>query len=445
MIPRYSLPEMSDIWSEAHKYDTWIAVEVALLAAHEDLGNVPAGVTAAVRQSAKVDPAAIDRLETELKHDIIAFLTNLAESVGDNSRYVHLGMTSSDLIDTALALHIQHAGKLLLDKLDALHDAVLTRALEHKHTPMVGRSHGIHGEPITFGVKLLVWVDELRRQKQRLLAALEENRVGMFSGAMGTYSNITPEVEALACEKLGLKVAATSTQVIQRDIHAQFFLALANLASSIEKFSVELRHLQRTDVLEVEEAFTKGQKGSSAMPHKRNPISGENLTGLARLVRSYAVPALENIALWHERDISHSSVERLIFPDACIAMHYMLNRMTTLVANLQVFPENMLRNMNIHGGVIFSQRVMITLTERGVLREDAYRFVQRNAHTAWNVPGGDFKANLLSDTDVMAVLTPAELEACFDTADVLKHIDAIFDRVLATSTHSASPVLAGIA
>ncbi len=428
VIERYTLPEMQEIWSRKHRFRAWIDVELAVMQVQEEMGEIPAGTTADVRAKADFDIERIDAIEEEVKHDVIAFLTNLAEYVGENSRFVHKGLTSSDLIDTAMALQIQQAGKLILDKLDTLRNTVRDRAFEHKHTAMIGRSHGIHGEPVTFGLKLLVWVDELERHQKRLADALEENRVGQFSGAMGTYSNITPEVEKRACELLGLKPARTSTQVIQRDLHAQFLMMLAGLASSLEKFAVELRHLQRTDVLEVEEAFTEGQKGSSAMPHKRNPVSGENVTGLARLVRSYAIPALENVALWHERDISHSSVERVIFPDACILTHYMLNRMNTLIANLVVYPENMKRNMNIYGGVIFSQRVMLKLVEKGVSREEAYRLVQRNAHAAWNIEGGNFLENLLNDPAVRGHLNNEEIDACFDVTDYLRHVDAIFDR-----------------
>ncbi len=428
MIERYTLPEMASLWSLDAKYSTFLKVELAVLQVQQSLGMVPDGVYEDVKAKANFDIKRIDEIEQETRHDIIAFLTNVAEYVGENSRFVHMGMTSSDLLDTTLALQIQQSGNLILEKLTALRHTIYKRAVEHKDTVMVGRSHGIHGEPITFGLKLLVWVDELDRHLTRLRDALEENRVGQFSGAMGTYSNITPEVEAKACDVLGLKPAKTSTQVIQRDLHAQFLMMLAGLASSVEKFSVELRHLQRTDVLEVEEAFGKGQKGSSAMPHKRNPISGENLTGLARMIRSYAIPALENVALWHERDISHSSVERVVFPDACILTHYMLNRLNTVMENLLVYPDNMKRNMNVYGGVIFSQRVMLTLVDKGLPREDAYKLTQRNAHTAWNTIGGDFKANLQADDDVTNQLSAVEIESCFDTADYLKHVDAIFAR-----------------
>lgn len=446
MIERYTLPEMDAVWSLENKFKTWLDVELAVVKVQETHGVIPAGVYEDVKSKAAFNIERIDAIEAEVRHDVIAFLTNVAEYVGENSRYVHQGMTSSDLIDTAMALQIRQGGQLLIEKLDRVRETVYQKAVEYKHTPMVGRSHGIHGEPITFGLKLLVWVDELDRQRCRLLAGLESCREGQISGAMGTYSNIDPLVEFAVCEELGLRAAKTSTQVIQRDNHAELMGALANLASSIEKFSVELRHLQRTDVLEVEEGFAKGQKGSSAMPHKRNPISGENLTGLARLVRSYAFPVYENIALWHERDISHSSVERVVFPDGFILMHYMLNRFNVLMEGLGVYPDNMMRNMNVYGGVIFSQRVLLALTQAGVLREDAYRLVQRNAHAAWNTTGGDFKANLLADAEVGEVLSAEQVAQCFDAADYLKHVDTIFNRFEGVSEEvsgSQAPAVAG--
>jgi adenylosuccinate lyase len=428
MIERYTLPEMAALWTREALFETWLRVELAVLEVQEEMGLVPAGVTVEVRNKAAFELARIDAIEAEVRHDVIAFLTNVAEHVGDNSRFVHMGMTSSDLIDTALALQIQNAGRMILDKLDVVIETVKTKAVEHRDTVMVGRSHGIHGEPITFGLKLLNWLDELERQHRRLVEALEENRVGQVSGAMGSYSNIAPEVEARTCEKLGLKPARTSTQVISRDIHAEFFLALAQLGGSIEKFSVEIRGLQKTDILEVEEGFAKGQKGSSAMPHKRNPVSSENLTGLARMLRSYVVPALENVVLWHERDISHSSVERVIFPDACILTHYMLNRFNGVIRDLIVHRDNMRRNMNRFGGIIFSQRVLLKLIDKGLSREDAYRLVQNNAMSAWNVDGGDFRRNLLNDPEVTSQLSPAEIENSFDVGDYLKNIPAVYAR-----------------
>ena len=428
MIERYTLPEMSALWTRHAVFETWLTVELAVLEIQERMGLVPAGVTADVCAKAGFNINRIDEIEAEVRHDVIAFLTDVAEHVGENARFVHMGMTSSDLIDTALALQIQTAGKLITEKLAILIDTVKAKAVLHRDTVMVGRSHGIHGEPITFGLKLLNWMDELERQQKRLLDALEENRVGQISGAMGSYSNISPAVEEQVCELLGLKPARTSTQVISRDIHAQFFIALGSLATSIEKFAVEIRALQKTDILEVEEGFAKGQKGSSAMPHKRNPISSENLTGLARMLRAYIIPALENVVLWHERDISHSSVERVIFPDAFILAHYMLNRFNTVMQDLVVHEDNMRANMNRFGGIIFSQRVLLSLIDRGMSREDAYRLVQKNAHTAWNVIGGDFRANLLADPDVLARLSPEDVESCFDVADYLRNVPAVYAR-----------------
>jgi adenylosuccinate lyase len=428
MIERYTLPEMAALWSREAIFDTWLTVELTVLDVQERMGLVPAGTTADVKSKAAFELTRIDAIEAEVRHDVIAFLTCIAEHVGENARYVHMGMTSSDLIDTALSLQIRNAGVLILEKLEAVIDTVQARAIEHKESVMVGRSHGIHGEPITFGLKLLNWLDELQRHKKRLEDALEENRIGQISGAMGSYSNIDPAVEEAVCIKLGLKAARTSTQVISRDIHAQFFIALGSLATSMEKFSVEIRALQKTDILEVEEGFAKGQKGSSAMPHKRNPVSSENLTGLARLLRSYIMPALENVVLWHERDISHSSVERVLFPDACILIHYMLNRFNSVMRDLVVHTENMRSNMNRFGGIIFSQRVLLKLIEKGISREEAYRLVQRNAHSAWNTTDGDFHANLLADTNVMSTLSRTEIDGCFDEADYLRNVPAVYAR-----------------
>lgn len=428
MIERYTLPEMSALWTREAIFKTWLTVELAVLQVQEDMGLVPHGVCADVRSNARFDIARIDEIEAEVRHDVIAFLTSVAESVGENSRFVHMGLTSSDLLDTALSLQIQAAGRLVQEKLVQVIETVKQRAVAHRDTVMVGRSHGIHGEPITFGLKLLNWLDELQRQQKRLTDALEENRVGQMSGAMGSYSNIDPAVEDRVCALLNLKPARTSTQVISRDLHAQLFMALANLATSIEKFSVEIRGLQKTDILEVEEGFAKGQKGSSAMPHKRNPVSSENLTGLARLVRSYVTPALENAVLWHERDISHSSVERVVFPDVFILMHYMLNRFNGVMQDLVVHDDNMRANMNRFGGIIFSQRVLLKLVDKGMSREDAYRLTQKNAHAAWNVAGGDFRANLLADPEVTGALSAREIESCFDVADYLRNVPAIYER-----------------
>ncbi|MCS6267833.1 MAG: adenylosuccinate lyase [Vampirovibrio sp.] len=428
MIERYALPAMATLWMQQTKYETWLEVEIAVLQAQETLGLVPAGTTEAVKTTAQFSASRIDEIEEEVKHDVIAFLTNVAEYVGEPSRFVHLGMTSSDLVDTALNLQVQRALPLIDEKLSALKATILKRAWEHKDTVMVGRSHGIHGEPITFGAKLLVWVDELNRAEARIAHAKAECQAGMVSGAMGTYAHLAPTVEAETCRLLGLTPVKASTQVIQRDRLASLFTAFALLASSLEKMATEIRNLQRTDVLEVEEGFAKGQKGSSAMPHKRNPVSSENITGLCRLIRSYAIPAMENIALWHERDISHSSVERIILPDAFIALHYVLNRFNGVMANLLVHSANMTRNMNVYGGVIFSQRVLLTLIDKGVSREIAYRLVQKNAHAAWNTEGGHFKGNLLADAEVTALLSAEDIANCFDPAPLLSNIDAVFAR-----------------
>jgi adenylosuccinate lyase len=438
MIPRYSRPQMSALWTAENRFATWLKVELAVLQTQEMMGIVPAGVHDVVASKASFDVERIDALEAEVKHDIIAFVSCVAESVGEEGRFLHLGMTSSDLIDTAQSLMIQEAGQLVLAQLKTLRDVLWTRAYEHRYTLCIGRSHGIHGEPVTFGFKLVGWVDELNRHITRLQVALEENRVGMISGAMGNFAHMPPELEERVCASLGLKPMAATTQVISRDITASIYLALGHLASSIEKFVVEVRHLQRTEVLEAEEPFTKGQKGSSAMPHKRNPILSENMTGLARLIRSYTLPALENIALWHERDISHSSVERVTLPDMFILTDFMLYRLTGMMQNLVVYPENMMQNLQRFGGVVFSQRVLLKLVDAGVRREDAYKIVQTLAHQAWNNPSGNFKALILADSTLRTLLLqnlPSEeavtelLEGCFTYDAYTKHIDTIFERV----------------
>lgn len=440
MIPRYSRPEMTAFWSTENRFQTWLTVELTVLKVQEQMGMVPAGTYEAVKAKAAFDVDRIEAIEAEVKHDIIAFVTCVAEHVGEPGRYLHLGMTSSDLIDTAQSLMIQQAGQKILEGMIRLRDVLWARAQEHRQTLCIGRSHGIHGEPVTFGFKLAGWVDELNRHITRFQTALEENRVGMISGAMGAYSHMPPRVEEAVCAELGLRPINASTQVISRDIHASVYLSLAHFASSVEKFVTEVRHLQRTEVLEAEEPFTKGQKGSSAMPHKRNPILSENMTGLARLIRSYAVPALENIALWHERDISHSSVERVTLPDMFIVTDFMLHRLTGMMENLVVYPENMARNLNQFGGVVFSQKLLLTLVDQGLRREDAYRMVQTLAHQAWNNPQGNFKAAILADAELNTLLTQtlgsAEraqqvLEGCFDVSAYTTNIDAIFERVAA--------------
>jgi adenylosuccinate lyase len=429
LLERYTLPEMGSLWTEAYKYKTWLQVEVAACEAQAELGTIPAQAVAEIKAKADFDPQRILEIEATVKHDVIAFLTNVNEYVGDAGRYIHVGMTSSDVLDTALALQLVASLDIILKHVNALIDAIRTQATQHRYTVMVGRSHGIHAEPITFGFKLAGWLAEVLRSKDRLLYLKTEIAVGKISGAVGTYANVDPQVEAIACQKLGLVPDTASTQVISRDRHANYLQGLALLAATIERIAVEIRNLQRTDVLEVEEYFSKGQKGSSAMPHKRNPIRSERLTGLARLIRGYATTALENVALWHERDISHSSAERVMMPDACILIHFMLVETTNLVQNLLVYPENMERNMNLYGGVIFSQRVMLTLVEKGMLREDAYAIVQGNAHQAWNREGGDFRALIAQDPKVQAHLSADDLAECFNPQHHLQNLSVIYKRL----------------
>ena len=427
MIERYTLPEMGELWTDAYKFKTWLQVELAVCEAQAKLGQIPTEAVAEIKAKADFDPQRVLAIEAEVRHDVIAFLTNVNEYVGDAGRYIHLGLTSSDVLDTALALQLAASLELILERLDELIEAIRSQAQQHRHTVMVGRSHGIHAEPITFGFKLAGWLAEALRSRDRLKRVREDIAVGKISGAVGTYANVDPQVEAIACSLLGLKPDTASTQVISRDRHAEFVGQLALLAASIERFAVEIRNLQRTDVLEVEEYFAKGQKGSSAMPHKRNPIRSERLTGIARIIRGHAVAALENVALWHERDISHSSVERVILPDTCILIHFMLKEMTGLVKNLLIYPENMQRNMNVYGGVIFSQRVLLALVEKGLIREEAYRLVQSCAHQAWNTPDGNFH-DLIS-TEVAQYLSPKEIESCFDPHHHLKNLDEIYQRL----------------
>ncbi|MEM1366985.1 MAG: adenylosuccinate lyase [Cyanobacteria bacterium P01_H01_bin.15] len=429
MIERYTLPEMGNLWTNYYKLKTWLQVEVAVCEAQAELGLVPSEAVEEIKAKANFDEARVLEIEAEVHHDVIAFLTNVNEYVGDAGRYIHLGMTSSDVLDTALALQLVASLNLILDCVEELIQAIRYQAQQHRYTVMVGRSHGIHAEPITFGFKLAGWLAEMLRNRDRLVRLRKEIAVGKISGAVGTYANIAPQVEALACQKMGLEPDTASTQVISRDRHAQFVQQLALLAASIERFAVEIRNLQRTDVLEVEEFFAKGQKGSSAMPHKRNPIKSERLSGMARIIRGNAIAALENVALWHERDISHSSVERVILPDTCILTHFMLKDTTKLIKKLQVYPDNMTRNLNVYGGVIFSQKVLLALVEKGLNREEAYAWVQRNAHQAWNQEGGDFRALVSADIDVQTYLAPEELAECFNPQAHLKHLDEIFQRL----------------
>ncbi|MEM9667603.1 MAG: adenylosuccinate lyase [Pseudomonadota bacterium] len=428
MIERYARPEMTAIWTPETKFSIWLEIETLAAEAMEELDQIPAGVTAAVRERGGFEVARIDEIEREVKHDVIAFLTNVAEHVGDEARYLHKGLTSSDVLDTCLAVQLSRASDLLLAGLDRVLAALKARAEEHKLTPTIGRSHGIHAEPVTFGLKLAGFHAEFQRAKARLIAAREEIATCALSGAVGTFANIDPRIEAHVAEKLDLTPEPLSTQVIPRDRHAMFFATLGVIASSIERIATEIRHLQRTEVLEAEEYFSAGQKGSSAMPHKRNPVLTENLTGLTRLVRSAVTPALENVALWHERDISHSSVERGIGPDTTIHLDFALHRLAGVIENLVVYPDRMQENMDKLDGLHNSQRVLLALVEKEVSREDAYRLVQRNAMRTWAGEGA-FLDFLKADEEVSDRLTDAELEALFDMEYHLKQVDTIFARV----------------
>ena len=420
---------MGNIWSEQAKYQTWLDVEIAACEANCKLGKIPLNAMETIRSQANFTPERILEIEAEVRHDVIAFLTNVNEYVGDAGRYIHVGMTSSDVLDTGLALQLKSSVKLLKKELLLLEEAIRDLARQHKSTVMIGRSHAIHGEPITFGFKLAGWLAETLRNKDRLNSLEKDIAVGQISGAMGTYANTNPEIERITCELLELEVDTASTQVISRDRHANYVQILALIGSSLDRFSTEIRNLQRTDVLEVEENFAKGQKGSSAMPHKRNPIRSERVSGLSRVLRSYVVAALENVALWHERDISHSSNERLMLPDTSITLHFMITEMTAIVKGLGVYPNNMLKNLNIYGGVVFSQRVLLALVENGMSREDSYRLVQKNAHSAWNQPEGNFKKNLESDPEVMNNLTPEQLSDCFSTELHQSNLKVIWERL----------------
>lgn len=429
MIDRYSREEMKNIWDLNSKFQYYLNVEIAVAEAYADLGTFPKQDVEELKKKAKFNVERIDEIEAEVKHDVIAFLTCVNESLGDLAKYMHVGMTSSDVIDTAFALQIQDSGKIILQDLDETIQSMKDLAKKHKETVCIGRSHGVHAEIMTFGVKICNWIDILERQRNNFVHALDEIRVGQISGPVGTYSNIPPEIEEVTCKKLNLKPARMSTQIIARDYHAYFMQSLALIASVIEQFATEIRHLQRTEVLEVEEGFGEKQKGSSAMPHKKNPVLSENLCGLARVVRANSIVALENIPLWHERDISHSSAERIIFPDSLTLVDFMLNRFNGVVKNLVVHEKNMLKNTNKFGGIVYSQRVLLKLIEKGLTREDAYRLVQRNALDAFE-NDGDFRINLLNDKDVEKLLTPKEIDAIFDKSDFLKNVDIIYSRVL---------------
>jgi len=429
MIPRYTLPEMGKIWSDEQRFSYWLEIEILACEAMSRQGKIPAAAVENIRAKAAFEVERILQIEEEVKHDVIAFLTNVAEHVGEDARFIHQGMTSSDLLDTTLALQMREAGRLILNELESkVLPNVRERALEYKDTLMIGRSHGIHAEPITFGLKLALWYDELKRGARRFRTAVENAAYGMVSGAVGTYAHLDPQVEVYVCEKLGLKPVNVSNQIIQRDIHAEYLAALAVLAGSIEKFTVEVRHLQRTEVLEAEEYFSKGQKGSSAMPHKRNPITCERLSGMARLVRGNCLAAMENQALWHERDISHSSVERVILPDSTMIVYYMLVKFGGLVKNMLVYPESMLKNLHSLRGLVFSQRVMLAMTDKGCSREDSYRLVQKNAMRVWREEL-DFLETLKADSEVTSYLSTQELEELFDLNVHTRQVDYIFRRV----------------
>ena len=428
MIPRYSRPEMTSIWSEQSKFQIWFEIEAHACDAQAQLGVIPASAAAAVWKHGKFDIDRINEIERETKHDVIAFLTNLAEYVGDEARFVHQGMTSSDVLDTTLAVQMARASDLMLSGIDRLLLALDKRAKEHKYTPTIGRSHGIHAEPTTFGLKLATFYAEFKRCRSRLELARAEIATCAISGAVGTFAHIDPAVEQHVADKMGLHVEPVSTQVIPRDRHAMFFAVLGVIASSVERLATEIRHMQRTEVREAEEFFSAGQKGSSAMPHKRNPVLTENLTGIARIVRAAVTPALENVALWHERDISHSSVERVFAPDATVALDFALHRLSGVIENLLVYPETMQSNLDQLGGLVHSQQVLLALTQKGASREDAYKMVQRNAMQIW-ADGGSYLDKLKADEDVATFLSSDELEALFDLDQHFQHVDTIFERV----------------
>jgi adenylosuccinate lyase len=428
MIERYTRKEMAQIWEAENRFRIWLEIETLACEMQAELGVIPAAAVKTIREKGNFDIARIDAIEAETKHDVIAFLTSVAEYVGPEARFIHQGMTSSDVLDTCLAVQMVQACDELIQDLDMVLASIKLRAYEHKDTVCMGRSHGIHAEPVTFGIKLATWYAEMARSRRRLVAARENIATGAISGAVGTFANIDPRVEEYVCAKLGLKPEPVSTQVIPRDRHAEVFCVLAIVASSMERIVIEIRHLQRTEVLEAEEFFSKGQKGSSAMPHKRNPILSENLTGQARYIRGMCMPALENVALWHERDISHSSVERYIAPDATVALDFSLRRLNGLIKNLVVYPKNMLRNLNQMQGLVFSQKILLDLTQAGVSREDSYRLVQKNAMKVWE-EGKDFLTELLADQEVVGALGEAKIRESFDLNYHLKHVDTIFRRV----------------
>jgi len=430
VIDRYARPAMKAIWTDEGRLSRWLEVELAVCEVQAERGLIPPDAMAEIRARAAFDPARVAEIESKVRHDVIAFLTDVAEHVGPASRFVHYGMTSSDVIDTAQALQIRDSGRLLLEGVERVRAVLRRRALEFRHTPCIGRTHGVHAEPTTFGLKLLVFCEEMRRQRVRLARALEEAAVGKISGAVGTFAHLPPELEERVCARLGIGFEPAATQVVQRDRHAAFVTTLALVASSLDKIAIELRHLARTEVREVQEEFGRGQKGSSAMPHKRNPWRLENVSGLARLLRGYAGAALENQALWHERDISNSSVERVVFPDACTLLDFMLDRMAHLIDTLVVFPERMRENLELTRGLAFSGTLLLRLAEKGSSREDAYAVVQRHALEAWD-EGGDFRERILAEPVIGALLSKEEIERAFSLEEALRHVDAIFARTLA--------------
>ena len=431
MIDRYSRPQMRAIWDLKHKYEIWLEVELQACAAFERAGQVPRGTSAKIRKKARIDVARIAEIETITKHDVIAFLESLMDTVGTEHRFLHMGLTSSDIVDTSLAMQMTEALDLILEGLDGFVSVLKTQALRHKSTVMVGRSHGIHGEPISFGFKLAIWYEEMCRHRARLQAVRPDIAVGKLSGAMGTFAHQGPDIEEYVCDKLGLTPDPVSNQIVQRDRHASYVTALALLAASIEKIAVEIRHLQRTEVLEAEEFFSEGQKGSSAMPHKRNPIVSENLCGLARLVRANSLAAMENVALWHERDISHSSVERVIMPDSTILIDYMLARVTDLIKHLVVYPDRMKQNLELTGGLVYSQRLLLILIEKGAQRKESYEAVQRIAMASWRGAGG-LQELVSKDPFITQHLKKSEIAACFDPQYYLRHLDKIYRRVFSS-------------
>lgn len=428
MIDRYTLPEMGALWTEQSKFQKWLEVEIAVCEVHAEMGTIPKEALEQIKAKASFSVSRINEIEKTTNHDVIAFTTNLAENIGDAARFVHYGLTSSDVVDTANALLLREACDILAAKIEALLEALKTRAFEFKRTPQIGRTHGIHAEPTSFGLTFALWYEEMRRNRERLQRAREAVAVGKISGAVGTFALLDPEVEAKVCERLGLKAAPVSTQIIQRDSYAEYLCTLAIIASSLDKFALNVRHWQRTEVGEAQEKFTVGQKGSSAMPHKRNPIIAERICGIARVIRGHSLVGLENVALWHERDISHSSAERVVLPDASIGLDYILQKATSLISGLVVHPQRMLQNLGLTRGLVFSGQLLLALTQKGVSREKAYEYVQRNAMKVWD-QNEDFRALLANDGDIGQHLSPAEIDAVFNYDTYLRNVDKVFERV----------------